>query len=93
MNPSLVRTENSWEHGASFSIDGAVSFPKSESSISCLQAFHALIKVTENSTVSNNRIKLKSLTRHEKHPDNPWQQADGELRRHTRKRVTGRLTG
>ena len=54
INPSLRRTANSWEHGASFPTNKAVSFPEDENSILCLQAFHVLINVIENSTVSKN---------------------------------------
>ena len=54
MNPSLRRTENSWERGASFTTNVAVSSPKSGNRVLFLHAFHVLIKVKKNSTVSKN---------------------------------------
>ena len=52
MNPSLSKTENSWERGASFTTNVAVSSPESGNRVLFLHAFHVLIKVKKNSTVS-----------------------------------------
>ena len=71
MNPSLSRTENSWERGASFTTNVAVSPPKSENTILLLQALHTLTKVIENNTVE------KNISKH--HPGKLWRRLATEL--------------